>query len=55
MVINPIKNCCCKKAILPEKLSFVDLSPILPRFKNESVDISKNNYQLIEPDDNDGR
>ena len=29
--VNPIKNCCCKKKILPEKLSFVDLSSILPR------------------------
>ena len=50
--VNPIKNCCCKKAILPEKLSFVDLSPILPRFKNEPIDISKNNNQSIELDDN---
>ena len=41
--VNPIKNCCCKKIVLPEKLSFVDLSPILPRLKKESNDISKNN------------
>lgn len=53
--VNPIKNCCCKKIILPEKLSFVDLSPILPRLKKESNDISKNNNQLMILDDNDER
>lgn len=31
--VNPEKNCCCKRKITPEKLSYVDLSPILPRFK----------------------
>lgn len=41
--VNPIKNCCCKKIVLPEKLSFVDLSPILPRLKKESNDIPRNN------------
>lgn len=41
--VNPIKNCCCKKMVLPEKLSFVDLSPILPRLKKESCDILINN------------
>lgn len=30
--VNPGKNYCCKKLIQPEKLSCVDLSPILPRF-----------------------
>lgn len=30
--VNPGKNYCCKKSIQPEKLSYVDLSPILPRF-----------------------
>ena len=30
--VNPGKNYCCKKSIQPEKLSCVDLSPILPRF-----------------------
>ena len=30
--VNPGKNYCCKKLIQPEKLSYVDLSPILPRF-----------------------
>ena len=41
--VNPIKNCCCKKIVLPEKLSFVDLSPILPRLKKESNNVSRNN------------
>lgn len=41
--VSPIKNCCCKKIVLPEKLSFVDLSPILPRLKKESNDIPKDN------------
>lgn len=30
--VNPGKNYCCKKTIQPEKLSYVDLSSILPRF-----------------------
>lgn len=33
--VNPIKNCCCKKSIPPEKLSYVDLSSIIPKFKIE--------------------
>lgn len=33
--VNPIKNVCCKKTISPEKLSYVDLSPILPKFEIE--------------------
>ncbi len=33
--INPIKNVCCKKTITPEKLSYVDLSPILLKFDIE--------------------
>lgn len=33
--VNPGKNYCCKKTISPEKLSYVDLSPILPKFKIE--------------------
>lgn len=33
--VNPVKNVCCKKAISPEKLSYVDLSPILPKFEIE--------------------
>ena len=39
--VNPGKNYCCKKSISPEKLSYVDLSPILPRFK---IDRSKTEY-----------
>ena len=46
--INPIKNCCCKKMVLPDKLSFVDLSQILPRSKNESDAILRNTNQLKE-------
>lgn len=33
--VNSGKNYCCKKSISPEKLSYVDLSPILPMFKIE--------------------
>ena len=40
--VNPIKNGCCKKRISPDKLSFVDLSPILPRFK-----INKKNTKMV--------
>lgn len=39
--VNPIKNCCCKIRIPPDKLSFANLSPILPRFKANS---RKTNY-----------
>lgn len=52
--VNPIKNFCCKKVISPSKLSFVDLSPILPHSKKDSIDISKNN-NLLAIDDNDER
>lgn len=45
-IVNPIKNCCCKKIILPDKLSFVDLSPILPRSENDTNDILKNNNEV---------
>ena len=34
--VNSIKNCCCEKSITPDRLSFVDLTPILPRFKANS-------------------
>ena len=30
--VNPGKNYCCKKSIQPRKLSYVDLSLILPKF-----------------------
>lgn len=48
--VNPIKNCCCKKRILPSKLSFVDLSPILPRSKKyeNSISASKNNSMIVD-------
>lgn len=44
--VNPVKNVCCKKTILPEKLSYVDLSPILPKYeiKREEVKKSKSKY-----------
>ena len=41
--VNPIKNCCCKKMILPDKLSFVDLSLIFDHSKNEVNIIKKTN------------
>lgn len=44
--VNPIKNCCCKKRVLPDKLSLVDLSPILPRVKKEDNSISKENNSM---------
>lgn len=51
--VNPIKNCCCKKVISPNKLSFVDLSPILPRAKKDNINISHSNP--IMRDDSDER
>lgn len=51
--VNPIKNCCCNKVVTPDKLSFVDLSPILPRTKNDNISISTNNS--ITMDDRDER
>lgn len=42
--VNDIKNVCCKKEILPEKLSYVDLSPILPKFEIERKVIRKDEY-----------
>lgn len=52
--VNPIKNCCCEKTISPNKLSFVDLSPILPRSKKDDINISQNNNSIM-MDDNDER
>ena len=52
--VNPIKNCCCNKKISPNKLSFVDLSPILPRSKKDDINISQNNNSIT-IDDNDER
>lgn len=52
-IVNPIKNCCCKQAISPDKLSFVDLSPILPR--SESSTNLKNNNTVSLEYDNDER
>ena len=50
--VNPIKNCCCKKKISPDKLSCVDLSVILPRVKKDDSSISKkNNITIIDYDD----
>lgn len=42
--VNPGKNYCCKKTISPEKLSYVDLSPILPRFRIERNKSKENNF-----------
>ncbi len=39
--VNPVKNCCCKKSVPPEKLSYVDLSPILPKFKIDKDKVKK--------------
>lgn len=41
--VNPGKNYCCKKSITPEKLSYVDLSIILPKFKIERTGKSDGN------------
>ena len=30
--VNPVKNYCCKRSIGADKLSYTDLSPILPKF-----------------------
>lgn len=54
--VNDIKNVCCKKKVLPERLSYVDLSPILPRFEaerkiiNKSEDINKLRQKSIKDD-----
>lgn len=48
--VNPIKNCCCKKKISPDKLSFVDLSPILPLSEKDDINISQND-NLVKTDD----
>lgn len=48
--VNPIKNCCCKKKISPDKLSFVDLSPILPLSEKDNINISQND-NLAKTDD----
>lgn len=39
--VNPVKNVCCKKTISLEKLSYVDLSPILPKFEIERNTVKK--------------
>lgn len=39
--VNPVKNVCCKNTIPPEKLSYVDLSPILPKFEVERKTVKK--------------
>ena len=55
--VNAGKNYCCKKSIGPEKLSYVDLSPILPRFKIERRKskehglINKTNQSRIQEDE----
>ena len=54
--VSPIKNICCKKTITPEKLSYVDLSPILPKFKIErkiakkAASINQPNQRIIKDD-----
>ena len=49
--VNPIKNCCCKKRISPDKLSFVDLSPILPHSKKGDINtLKKDNLITIDDD-----
>ncbi len=49
--VNPGKNYCCKKTIEPEKLSYTDLSSILPRFiidrKKLIDDESQNNLNQL--------
>ena len=39
--VNHVKNVCCKKTILPEKLSYVDLSPILPKYEIKREKVNK--------------
>lgn len=54
--VNPVKNVCCKKTILPEKLSYVDLSPILPKYEikrekvKETNNIDMSNQSKIQGD-----
>lgn len=44
--VNSGKNYCCKKIIKPDKLSYTDLSPILPKFivNRENRNIYSNNH-----------
>ena len=45
--VNHGKNYCCKKLIQPEKLSYVDLSPILPRFIKDIDKAEENTKDLL--------
>ncbi len=38
------KNYCCKKSISPDRLSYVELTPILPRFKIKRTKSEENQY-----------
>ena len=38
------KNYCCKKSISPDRLSYVELTPILPRFKVKRTKSEENQY-----------
>lgn len=43
--INSLTNHCCKQNITPDKLAYVDLSPILPK---KIVNVNKNNIVVVE-------
>ena len=43
--VNSLNNHCCKQNITPDKLAYVDLSPILPK---KIVNVNKNNKVVVE-------
>lgn len=43
--VNSLNNHCCKKNITPDKLAYVDLTPILPK---KIVNVNKNNKVVVE-------
>lgn len=43
--VNLLNNHCCKKNITPDKLAYIDLSPILPK---KIVNVNKNNKVVVE-------
>ena len=43
--VNSLNNHCCKQNITPDKLAYVDLSPILPK---KIVNVNKNNKVVAE-------
>jgi len=43
--VNSLNNYCCRQSIIPDKLAYVDLSPILPK---KIINVNKNNIVVVE-------